>query len=482
MKKSNALNNKPIQLVIPPAVRKELSTFLIEKSNDGREAYACLLCGSHNQKKYQRLLTRHLFLPDDDCFTRREAGGLQVRTAFDNLFLSRAEEEGLIPVQVHTHLHTGQPEFSMVDDRCELNRAMALQQKLGLPLVSCVFDKKAEYCRARFWKVDSIDNAEPVPMSLITSVTDAISEGKAIEDPRFDRQVRAFGLELQSKLDKIRVGIVGLGGTGAIVAEGLARLGVRHFVLVDPDHVEISNLNRLIGATAKDAKKQICKVNVAYRNIQRIHGNRAKVSMVSREVPDQKTAHKLAACDVLIAATDNHSSRLYLQEIGSAFLRPVINLGVGLVAREQKIKDINGRIGVAHPGGSWCLYCGGHINAEAAAKEKSDREHLDVMRQRGYLKDTPAPAVYWINMHVASYALAIFHQVVMPFGPSSFQSGEDVFTDILRGEQFHLTHRSGDFDCVVCSPGGLRGIGDGYFSKYEVSEFEPLNLKAKCDL
>ena len=46
------------------------------------------------------------------------------------------------------------------------------------------------------------------------------------------------------KLSACRVGIAGLGGLGSNVAMLLARTGFEHFVLVDYDSVEASNLNR----------------------------------------------------------------------------------------------------------------------------------------------------------------------------------------------------------------------------------------------
>ena len=76
-------------------------------------------------------------------------------------------------------------------------------------------------------------------------------------DPRYDRQVRLFGDHGQEMLGKAKVAIVGLGGVGFLLAEYLARLGVGHFVLVDPDRVESTNLPRLVGATRWDAAPRI---------------------------------------------------------------------------------------------------------------------------------------------------------------------------------------------------------------------------------
>ena len=50
--------------------------------------------------------------------------------------------------------------------------------------------------------------------------------------------------EVQSKLDKAKVAIAGLGGLGSNIAFFLTRIGVGHLHLIDFDRVDITNLNR----------------------------------------------------------------------------------------------------------------------------------------------------------------------------------------------------------------------------------------------
>ena len=88
---------------------------------------------------------------------------------------------------------------------------------------------------------------------------------------KYDRQVRAFGEQGQEQLRKITVGIVGLGGTGSIVIEQLAHLGVQKFLLIDSDVVERTNLNRLVGVSESDVKRP--KVESRCRLAQRINGH-----------------------------------------------------------------------------------------------------------------------------------------------------------------------------------------------------------------
>ncbi len=55
---------------------------------------------------------------------------------------------------------------------------------------------------------------------------------------------RYFSSEQLAKLSTVHVGIAGVGGLGSNCAILLARCGVAHFVLIDDDVVDTSNLNR----------------------------------------------------------------------------------------------------------------------------------------------------------------------------------------------------------------------------------------------
>jgi molybdopterin/thiamine biosynthesis adenylyltransferase len=54
------------------------------------------------------------------------------------------------------------------------------------------------------------------------------------------------GLEGQSNLKNLKVGIAGLGGMGSNLAEIMVRLGVGHIKIADPDTIDFSNINRQV--------------------------------------------------------------------------------------------------------------------------------------------------------------------------------------------------------------------------------------------
>ena len=65
----------------------------------------------------------------------------------------------------------------------------------------------------------------------------------------FSRTVLLIGEEGLDKLSRVTVAVFGIGGVGAFAVEALARAGIGKLVLVDPDRVERSNINRQLHAT-----------------------------------------------------------------------------------------------------------------------------------------------------------------------------------------------------------------------------------------
>lgn len=82
---------------------------------------------------------------------------------------------------------------------------------------------------------------------------------------QFSRTEMLIGKNNLEKLKHSKVAIFGIGGVGSYVVEGLARVGVGNFILIDNDKVAESNLNRQIIATTKTIGKikvEVCKERI----------------------------------------------------------------------------------------------------------------------------------------------------------------------------------------------------------------------------
>ena len=107
----------------------------------------------------------------------------------------------------------------------------------------------------------------------------------------------------------VTAGIVGLSGGGSHVVQQLAHAGIGGFVPVDFDIVEEKNLNRLVGATAEDARLKRSKTDVAVRVIR---GVNPMARLTPRRATWQESTAALRRCDVIFGCTDDHDGRMYL--------------------------------------------------------------------------------------------------------------------------------------------------------------------------
>jgi len=81
-----------------------------------------------------------------------------------------------------------------------------------------------------------------------------------LDAPLFERTRILVGDAGVARLRGARILVAGLGGVGSFAAEALARAGVGHLTLADPDRVSPSNLNRqllALGSTLGRAKVEV---------------------------------------------------------------------------------------------------------------------------------------------------------------------------------------------------------------------------------
>ena len=58
------------------------------------------------------------------------------------------------------------------------------------------------------------------------------------------------------RLRRLSIAVVGASGTGSPVIEQLVRLGVGEIIIVDDDHMEDRNVNRILNSTMRDVRKK----------------------------------------------------------------------------------------------------------------------------------------------------------------------------------------------------------------------------------
>ena len=238
----------------------------------------------------------------------------------------------------------------------------------------------------------------------------------SIDPETQDRQIRLWTREAQEAYAGLRVGIVGLGGVGSILAEHVARAGVDSLVLADFDVVKEENLNRQQGATSVDASIWRPKIDVAARTARRSATNpefdvEQVYGSVVEDDPDGAAYRDLLDCDVILNAADGHWTTQVLDEIAHAHLIPVISGGTRPETDDNGVlmDTSKGPITISAPGHP-CFRCCRQYRTKKAEKERHGGHEPGPVynfdggnqNERGDEEDDePAPSVISLNAIVA---------------------------------------------------------------------------------
>jgi molybdopterin/thiamine biosynthesis adenylyltransferase len=139
---------------------------------------------------------------------------------------------------------------------------------------------------------------------------------------RYLRNYGTLGMEGQLALARSHVAVVGLGGLGGFVVEGLARMGVGTLTLVDGDVFFDHNLNRQL--LSSEALLGAPKADAAAERVRRVNG---AIEVVARGVyaSQENLDELLAGVDVVVDALDRLPIRMILQEAAARLNLPMVH-------------------------------------------------------------------------------------------------------------------------------------------------------------
>ena len=124
----------------------------------------------------------------------------------------------------------------------------------------------------------------------------------------FSRVERLLGANSLAQLTRARVILFGVGGVGGWCAEALVRSGIGHLTLVDPDCVDVTNINRQLPATTRTVGRP--KVEVLHERLLEI--NPLCEVTARQERYTLGADFQLAGYDVMIDAIDSLTDKANL--------------------------------------------------------------------------------------------------------------------------------------------------------------------------
>jgi molybdopterin/thiamine biosynthesis adenylyltransferase len=370
-----------------------------------------------------RLLAQEIIWVRDEAYLERHIDRLSIATSGYVPALGAAEVRGLVPMWFHTHpAEIGRPTPSMADAAVDAAIADVFRLRAGTPWYGTLIASPRPGGFAFTGRVTK-EGREPVRIERLWQVGDRWRLQRAFDSDAgeiaslFDRNVRAFGADIQGALGDLRVGVVGAGGTGSAVCEQLVRLGVRHLTIVDIDTLSESNITRVYGSVPSAVGK--AKVAVARDHLRAIAPDLVcdvHKSMITLE----PTARELAKCDLVFGCTDDNAGRLVLSRLATYLMTPVIDVGVLLSSsRDGGLIGIDGRVTILSPGTA-CLVCRNRIDLARAASELMTSDERIRLEDEGYAPALAGiePAVIAFTTAVAAAAINELLERLIGYGPT----------------------------------------------------------------
>ncbi|MGB9710126.1 MAG: HesA/MoeB/ThiF family protein [Thermodesulfovibrio sp.] len=166
------------------------------------------------------------------------------------------------------------------------------------------------------------------------SILQSLSEQQLL---RYDRQIilPQIGLKGQRKLKESKVLVIGIGGLGSVVAYWLACSGIGYIGIIDPDTVEISNLQRQI--LHNEEHIGMPKVISAMVNLKKLNSE-IQILPYPEDINKKNAMDYIKFYDVVVACPDNFETRKIINETCFKLNKPLV---IGAVSEfEGQVFDI----------------------------------------------------------------------------------------------------------------------------------------------
>ena len=286
-----------------------------------------------------------------------------------------AREHGAGLAFLHSHLGPGWQGMSSDDIVAEESHAASTYGATGLPLVGMtvgtdrawsarMWERTGRRQYARRWCESVRVAGEYLSVTYDTDLAPVPHIGSEL-----DRTVSAWGEAKQADIGRLKVGVIGAGSVGCIVAESLARMGFGSVLLLDFDDVERVNMDRLLHATRWDIGK--AKVNVLARALRKsATASGFSVEPMEYSVAEEAGYRAALDCDILFSCVDRPLARHVLNFIAYAHLIPVVDGGIAIRTRtDGTMRHCDMRSHIAAPSRR-CLECLEQYNAGLVSAER----------------------------------------------------------------------------------------------------------------
>lgn len=404
---------------------------------------------------------RSLVLPQDH--ERNVHGNADFTSEYFLRAAAEAAANGAGLALMHSHPGSrGWQDLSSDDFCAEARHAAQAASITGLPLLGMTLAGDKQWS-ARFWSRTAPRTYEAKECQRVRVVGDRLrmSFNPRLSPPppvsaKHLRRVSAWGPECQADIARLRVGVIGAGSVGSLVAEALVRTGVRQLAIIDFDTLQAHNLDRQLHTHPTQVGLPKATVLAAAIRESTSWDDGAVVHAYEDSVCEPSGFQRVLDCDVLFSCVDRPWPRAVLNLIAYAHFVPVIDGGISVDAKGDRFRGAHWRAHSIAPGRQ-CLECLGQYDP---AFVQAERDGLldDPVYIEGLPVDHPmrrSENVFAFSMACAGLELAQF--ICMVTAPSGIADPGAQHYNLATGTLFR--------DEASCKEGcpyssSLCGLGD----------------------
>lgn len=194
--------------------------------------------------------------------------------------------------------------------------------------------------------------------------TDVSADPGADELLRWSRTRGALGNNVWRKVRAASVAVIGASRSGSLLAWKLAAVGVQRLLLVDPDVLELHNLDAMCGVTEADVGRK--KAEALAERLTQFRSDLA-VHALACSAADARVVECVRGVDLLATCVDRDMPRLAAAVLAERFLKVHLDIGTGVAGDVARQGLIAGDVRLLLPG-QGCVSCVGGLPNEDDAR------------------------------------------------------------------------------------------------------------------
>lgn len=464
MEYSKIFESKYFSTAIDYRLNAKLNEFLL-RADMQEELIFALWTPSNGDLRYTALINEIIFPETGD---RNIHGNASYEYKYLLKVCRLALKSGKGIAMLHSHLGPGWQGLSSVDIDTEEKTFVNSYTTTNYPFVGMTIATDG-YWSSRIWYYNEKNR---ITRKWANTVRVVGPEFKAYFNnnivPQIDvneqlvRTISVWGEDVHLDIMRLKIGIVGLGSVGSVVAEILARIGATNLLLIDFDTVEEHNLDRLCGIYKESIGMK--KVKAIRRSLKKSStANILTVDICEKNIREKKAYLKALDCDVIFCCVDRPLGRYILNHIAYAHLIPIIDGGILIEFDEKRnLNFADWTVHTATPGRP-CFNC---LNAYVSSDIELERQgmlddpsYMNGLPENHQLKSRENIAPFGFNL--ASMEVLHFISLVTRLTDSEYY-GEQKY-------RFKHGYLSRNYD-IHCTPGCQFqrdiGLGDSLIKVY----------------